>query len=58
MVKAMALIGPLQIVDFVSLKSLCSRFTLLFRVNVLLHHIISSELQLADSPLILSCWIP
>lgn len=39
----LALIGPLQKTDFVSPKLFCGRFTLMFRVIVLLHHVLSSR---------------
>ena len=36
-------------VDSLFLKSFCHRFTLMFRVTVLLRHLTSTELQLMDS---------
>lgn len=47
-VKVWALAGLLQKVMFS--KPLCSRFTLIFRVIVLPHHLVYSELRLANSP--------
>lgn len=48
-VEVRVLSGLRQKVDFMSPKPFCSRFTLMFRVIILLHHPASSQVQLTDS---------